>query len=101
MRRSGHNCRAQRNPSIGGLSNGAERTRAKRRSVKRRALGSSFSYDACQKHDARMKSLTRYILQQCLNVMLFVTAVLTATVWLAQSLRLVDLIVNRGLSAEI
>ena len=33
--------------------------------------------------------------------MLFVSAVLTATVWLAQSLRLVDLIVNRGLSPEI
>jgi lipopolysaccharide export system permease protein len=48
-----------------------------------------------------MTGLTRYILQQCLNVMLFVSTVLTATVWLAQSLRLVDLIVNRGLSAEI
>jgi lipopolysaccharide export system permease protein len=33
--------------------------------------------------------------------MLFVTGVLTVTVWLAQSLRLVDLIVNRGLSLEI
>src|SRR5260221_11170144 len=48
-----------------------------------------------------MTSLTRYILHQCLSVMLFVSAVLTATVWLAQSLRLVDLIVNRGLSPEI
>jgi lipopolysaccharide export system permease protein len=48
-----------------------------------------------------MSSLTRYILWQCLSVMLFVTAALTATVWLAQSLRLVDLIVNRGLSAEL
>ena len=33
--------------------------------------------------------------------MLFVTAALTAAVWLAQSLKLVDLIVNRGLSAEV
>jgi len=45
--------------------------------------------------------LNRYILRQCLSVMLFVTGALTAAVWLAQSLRLVDLIVNRGLSAEI
>ena len=50
---------------------------------------------------AGMSVLDRYILRQCLSVMLFVTAVLTVTVWLAQSLRLVDLIVNRGLSAEI
>ena len=48
-----------------------------------------------------MSVLDRYVLRQCLAVMLFVTAVLTVTVWLAQSLRLVDLIVNRGLSAEI
>ena len=48
-----------------------------------------------------MSQLDRYILRQCLSVMLFVTAVLTLTVWLAQSLRLVDLIVNRGLSVEI
>ena len=33
--------------------------------------------------------------------MVFVTAALSAAVWLAQSLRLVDLIVNRGLSAEM
>jgi lipopolysaccharide export system permease protein len=33
--------------------------------------------------------------------MLLVTGALTAAVWLAQSLRLVDLIVNRGLSADM
>ncbi len=33
--------------------------------------------------------------------MIFVTAALSAAVWLAQSLRLVDLIVNRGLSIEL
>jgi lipopolysaccharide export system permease protein len=33
--------------------------------------------------------------------MFFVTGALTAAVWFAQSLRLVDLIVNRGLSAEV
>ena len=44
-----------------------------------------------------MTSLDRYILRQCLSMMIFVTAALSAAVWLAQSLRLVDLIVNRGL----
>jgi lipopolysaccharide export system permease protein len=48
-----------------------------------------------------MTSLDRYILRQSLSMMLFVTAALTAAVWLAQSLRLVDLIVNRGLSIEM
>jgi lipopolysaccharide export system permease protein len=48
-----------------------------------------------------MLGLNRYILRQCLSVMLFVTGALTAAVWLAQSLKLVDLIVNRGLSAEV
>jgi lipopolysaccharide export system permease protein len=46
-------------------------------------------------------ALNRYILRQCFSVMIFVTGALTAAVWLAQSLRLVDLIVNRGLSAEM
>jgi lipopolysaccharide export system permease protein len=48
-----------------------------------------------------MGALDRYILRQCLSLMLLVTGALTAAVWLAQSLRLVDLIVNRGLSAEV
>lgn len=48
-----------------------------------------------------MTTLNRYILRQCLGMMLFVTAALSAAVWLAQSLRLVDLIVNRGLSIEV
>ena len=48
-----------------------------------------------------MNSLGRYILKQSFSVMLLVTGALTAAVWFAQSLRLVDLIVNRGLSAEI
>src|SRR5580692_4496003 len=51
--------------------------------------------------DQYLSALNRYILRQCLSVMLFVTGALTAAVWLAQSLRLVDLIVNRGLSAEV
>jgi lipopolysaccharide export system permease protein len=48
-----------------------------------------------------MTSLDRYILRQCFSMMIFVTAALSAAVWLAQSLRLVDLIVNRGLSIEM
>ena len=48
-----------------------------------------------------MNTLNRYILRQCLSMMLFVTAALSAAVWLAQSLRLVDLIVNRGLAVEV
>jgi lipopolysaccharide export system permease protein len=51
--------------------------------------------------DQYLSALNRYILRQCLSVMIFVTGALTAAVWLAQSLRLVDLIVNRGLSAEM
>src|SRR5580704_8349556 len=51
--------------------------------------------------DRYMSGLDRYILRQCLNMMMFVTGALTAAVWLAQSLRLVDLIVNRGLSIEV
>ena len=48
-----------------------------------------------------MTRLNRYILRQCLGVMIFVTAALSAAIWLAQSLRLIDLIVNRGLSIDI
>ena len=48
-----------------------------------------------------MARLSRYILRQCFGVMLFVTAALSAAVWLAQSLRLIDLIVNRGLSIDV
>jgi lipopolysaccharide export system permease protein len=48
-----------------------------------------------------MSRLTRYVLRQSLGVMLFVTAALSAAIWLAQSLRLIDLIVNRGLSLDL
>lgn len=48
-----------------------------------------------------MARLDRYILHQCFGVMIFVTAALSAAIWLAQSLRLIDLIVNRGLSADV
>jgi lipopolysaccharide export system permease protein len=48
-----------------------------------------------------MTVLDRYILRQSFSTMVLVTAALSAAVWLAQSLRLVDLIVNRGLSPEL
>jgi lipopolysaccharide export system permease protein len=50
---------------------------------------------------APMTSLTRYVLRQCLGVMLFVTVALSAAVWLAQALPLIDLIINRGLSVDV
>jgi lipopolysaccharide export system permease protein len=48
-----------------------------------------------------MTRLTRYVLRQCFGVMVFVTAALSAAIWLAQSLRLIDLIINRGLSIDV
>src|SRR5690242_209544 len=52
-------------------------------------------------HSPPMTTLDRYVLRQSFSLMVFITAALSAAVWLAQSLRLVDLIVNRGLSAEL
>ena len=46
-----------------------------------------------------MQGLTRYVLRQLVGATLFVTLALTGVVWLLQSLRFVDLIINRGLSA--
>ncbi|MGE5201419.1 MAG: LPS export ABC transporter permease LptF [Acidobacteriota bacterium] len=48
-----------------------------------------------------MPSLTRYVLKQTLVLTLAFTLVFSAAVWLVQSLRLIDLIVNRGLSLSI
>ncbi|HUK57996.1 MAG TPA: LptF/LptG family permease [Stellaceae bacterium] len=45
-----------------------------------------------------MDGLTRYVLRQILILMGFMTVSLAVAVWLIQSLRLIDLIVNRGLS---
>jgi len=56
----------------------------------------------CAAYDpAAMTRLNRYIFRQCFGVMIFVTAALSAAIWLAQSLRLIDLIVNRGLSIDV
>ncbi len=46
-----------------------------------------------------MQEFTRYVLRQLIGATLFVTLALTGVVWLSQSLRFVDLIINRGLSA--
>lgn len=47
-----------------------------------------------------MSRLTRYILRQLVPPLLFILVALVGVVWLTQSLRFVDLIVNRGLSAS-
>ena len=48
-----------------------------------------------------MKRIDAYIFWQLLTVTVFVTATLTCVVWLTQSLRFVEMIVNRGLSAPL
>jgi lipopolysaccharide export system permease protein len=48
-----------------------------------------------------MRRLDRYVLYQLLGSMLFITVVLTAAIWLAQSLRFIELIVNKGLSVSV
>ena len=48
-----------------------------------------------------MRGLTRYVFRQTVTLALAFTLVFTAAVWLVQSLRLIDLIVNRGLSLAI
>ncbi|WP_420348694.1 LPS export ABC transporter permease LptF [Pelagibius sp.] len=47
-----------------------------------------------------MPSITRYVLGQLMTATLFVTLALTFAIWLTQSLRLIDYIVNRGLPAS-
>ena len=46
-----------------------------------------------------MNGITRYILTQLAVGMIFVTSILTCIIWLAWSLRFVELIVNRGVTA--
>ncbi len=48
-----------------------------------------------------MRGLTWYVLRQTMMLTLAFTLVFTAAVWLVQSLRLIDLIVNRGLSLGV
>jgi lipopolysaccharide export system permease protein len=49
----------------------------------------------------RMTGLTRYMFRQALMVMLSICLVFSFAVWLVQALRLIDLIVNRGLSIGV
>ena len=48
-----------------------------------------------------MKRIDKYIFRQLLLTTLVVAAALTCVVWLTQSLRFVEMIVNRGLSAAL
>jgi lipopolysaccharide export system permease protein len=48
-----------------------------------------------------MKSLSRYVLKETLTLTFALTLVFSAAVWLVQSLRLIDLLVNRGLSVGL
>jgi lipopolysaccharide export system permease protein len=45
-----------------------------------------------------MNGFTKYILRQLIVGMILVTSVLTCIIWLSQSLRFIEMIVNRGLS---
>lgn len=47
-----------------------------------------------------MPSITRYVFGQLVTATIFVTLALTFAIWLTQSLRLIDYIVNRGLPAS-
>lgn len=48
-----------------------------------------------------MKRIERYIFRQLVVATLFVAMTLTGVVWLTQSLRFIEMIVNRGLSAPL
>jgi lipopolysaccharide export system permease protein len=47
-----------------------------------------------------MRTVERYILRQLVAVAVLVTLTLTLAIWLTQSLRFIELIVNRGLSLQ-
>ncbi len=48
-----------------------------------------------------MRLIDRYFLKQTVQPFVFFTLILTCVIWLAQSLRVIDLIVNNGQSARI
>ncbi len=48
-----------------------------------------------------MNHITRYMIKQVIGVTVFVTVVLCFAIWLTQSLRLIDLIINRGLPLSL
>ncbi len=51
-------------------------------------------------YDSPVQRLQRYILRQLAGPFVFFLLSLTSVIWLTQSLRFVDLIINRGLSAS-
>ena len=48
-----------------------------------------------------MNKITRYMLKQVIGLTVFITVALCFAIWLTQSLRLIDLIVNRGLPLSL
>jgi lipopolysaccharide export system permease protein len=48
-----------------------------------------------------VSEITRYLLRQISGATLFVLITLTATIWLTQSLRLIEIIVNRGVDLSV
>jgi lipopolysaccharide export system permease protein len=48
-----------------------------------------------------VSEITRYLLRQITGATLFVLVTLTATIWLTQSLRLIEIIVNRGVDLSV
>ena len=52
-------------------------------------------------YSCRVKRIDRYIFRQLAGATIFVAATLTGVVWLTQSLRFVEMIVNRGLSVPL
>ena len=48
-----------------------------------------------------MNQITRYMLKQVIGLTVFVTVALCFAIWLTQSLRLIDLIINRGLPLSL
>ena len=48
-----------------------------------------------------MSGFTKYVLRQLLVGMIMVTAGLTCVIWLTQSLKFIEMIVNRGLTTGV
>ena len=55
----------------------------------------------CMARTSPITQLDRYVLRQLLMALVAVTTALVALIWLTQSLRFVELVVNRGLSLRV
>ncbi len=75
---------------------------ARRSSRKATVYGSLAPHNAYNPpittHAWPMNGITRYLVGQLFVATLFITFAITGVVWLSQSLRFIDLIINRGLS---